>query len=115
MSDTLHNRSIHIEMWCKLPEEKSRRLPAKYYEQRIAIRMCCLRWAEDNAPKLRNTSIQAPVCHNDRAQDNWTQLFAMAAIAEENHQLFGKKQIISLLAFYHSFVLLSFLGDRSTS
>ncbi len=82
--DTLHDRSIHIEMRRKLPGEKSRKLPAEYYEQQVAIRRRCLRWAEDNAPRLKNTSLQAPACCNDRAQDNWTPLFAMAAIAGDD-------------------------------
>ena len=51
--DTLHDRSIHIEMRRKLPGERSRKLPSEYYEQQIAIRRRCLRWAEDNAPRLK--------------------------------------------------------------
>ena len=82
--DTLHDRSIHIEMRRKLPGERSCKLPAEYYEQQVAIRRRCLRWAEDNAPRLKNTSIQAPACCNDRAQDNWTPLFAMAAIVGDD-------------------------------
>ena len=77
---TLHDRSIHIEMRRKMPGEQPVKLAADYYEQQINIRRRCLRWAEDNVSRLKASQIQAPDCGNDRAQDNWSPLFAMAEI-----------------------------------
>lgn len=77
---TLHDRSIHIEMRRKLPGESSTKLPPDYFERMQNTRRRCLRWAEDNVDKLRASTLEAPPCGNDRAQDNWTPLFAIAEL-----------------------------------
>jgi len=75
---TLHDRSIHIEPRRKLPEEISSKLPIDHFEKSVVIRRKCLRWAEDNVSKLQISQMSVPGCGNDRAQDNWMPLFAIA-------------------------------------
>ena len=81
---TLHDRSIHLELRRKLPEEQSAKLPAEYYEQMRVFRRMCLRWAEDHTYKLKHSMCIAPACGNDRAQDNWTPLFTIAELVGGN-------------------------------
>ncbi len=72
--DTLHDRSIHIEMERKLPDEKVFKVPVDLYEQCQNLRRRCLRWAVDNTSVLKATHIEIPHHGNDRAQDNWVSL-----------------------------------------
>ena len=76
--DTLHDRSIHIQMRRKLPGESAQKMPFDYFEQQQAIRRQCLRWAADNITRLKTASPTVPNYGNDRAEDNWNPLFAIA-------------------------------------
>lgn len=77
---TLHDRSIHIEMRRKLPGEILQKLPGDYYEQHKELRQRCLRWAEDHTGKLKYSRVSVPSCGNDRAEDNWQPIFAIAEL-----------------------------------
>ena len=79
--ETLHDRSIHIEMIRKLPDEKVTKVPVNFFEEYRHIREKCLRWAKDNAAKLRHMHPTIPNYGNDRAQDNWQPLCAIGQIA----------------------------------
>jgi len=81
---TLHDRSIHVELRRKLPEELSSKLPVDHFEKSVVIRRKCLRWAEDNLLKLQLSQMLVPECGNDRAQDNWGPLFAIAELVGGN-------------------------------
>ena len=69
--ETLHDRSIHIEMERKLPDEAVLKLPQNFFEQCLKIREKCLRWYNDNQEALRTAYVEIPNYGNDRAQDNW--------------------------------------------
>lgn len=77
---TLHDRSIHIEMERKLPDELISKLPADFFEQQEQLRRKCLRWAEDNIDKLKSIDATIPNYGNDRAQDNWEPLVRICLI-----------------------------------
>jgi len=81
---TLHDRSIHVELRRKLPDELSSKLPVDHFEKAVVIRRKCLRWAKDNVSKLQLSQMLVPVCGNDRAQDNWGPLFAIAELVGGN-------------------------------
>jgi putative DNA primase/helicase len=75
---TLHDRSIHIELTRSLPGQKPAKLPGNYFEVMATIRRKCIRWALDNLDKVQLSTAQVPACGNDRAEDNWWPLFALA-------------------------------------
>lgn len=75
---TLHDRSVCIELRRKLADEQVNKLPLDGYEQGVDFRRKCIRWADDNAASLRASKIEAPEYGNDRAQDNWKPMFAIA-------------------------------------
>ncbi|VAW71460.1 DNA primase [hydrothermal vent metagenome] len=79
--DTLHDRSIHIQMCRKMPGESVERMPLDYYENNLVLRRKILRWALDNLDELKGATPEVPNYGNDRAQDNWTPLFVVAGIA----------------------------------
>lgn len=79
--ETLHDRSIHIEMERKLPDEAVLKLPQNFFEQCLKVREKCLRWYNDNQEALRIAYIEIPNYGNDRAQDNWHPLCVIAQTA----------------------------------
>jgi len=62
----------------RLPGELVQKLPIDLESECIDIRRKCKRWAEDNDTGLRLAKPQVPETGNDRQQDNWTPLFAIA-------------------------------------
>ncbi len=82
--DTLEDRSICINMRRKMPSETVTKIPIDYFEQNRDLRQKCVRWAEDNIEALKRSTVVVPSCGNDRAQDNWFPLFAIAEIAGGN-------------------------------
>ena len=79
--DTLMDRSIVIEIRRKASGETCHRLPLDHFEQCRPLRRRCLRWAIDHIDALKKAAPEVPVCGNDRAQDNWNPLFAIADLA----------------------------------
>lgn len=79
--DTLHDRAVVVTMRRKLPTDTVEKLPVDYYERTQPLRRKCLRWASDNRQQLKTTHPEIPPCGNDRAQDNWQPLFAIAELA----------------------------------
>ncbi len=80
-ADTIVDRSIVIQLRRKLPGERVERLPLYLDERCLPIRRRCVRWAEDNAEKLKRADPDMPQHGNDRALDNWLPLFAIAEAA----------------------------------
>lgn len=78
LPDTLKDRSIILELRRKLPTEERKRLrhtdPSEFEQLKRKI----ARWAHDNLEALRNSKPTLPDALNDRAQDNWEPLFAIA-------------------------------------
>ncbi|HHJ40067.1 MAG: hypothetical protein AXA67_02165 [Methylothermaceae bacteria B42] len=80
-ADTIVDRSIVIQLRRKLPSERVERMPLDLDERCLPIRRRCVRWAEDNAEKLKRADPDMPQHGNDRALDNWLPLFAIAEAA----------------------------------
>jgi hypothetical protein len=76
--DTILDRSVTIPMRRKLPGESITRLPVDFPGECRNLRSKCLRWANDNADKLKAIHPTLPSSSNDRALDNWTPLLAIA-------------------------------------
>ncbi len=81
LSETLMDRSVVLELRRKLPSEKVTRIrhaePGLF--ERLSSKLA--RFAEDAAPTIRNARPPLPEELNDRAQDNWEPLLAIADYA----------------------------------
>jgi DNA primase (bacterial type) len=81
LPNTLEDRSIVIRMQRKLVSEKIERLRSKHYDRFKPLAAKCLRFAEDNRAVLRDMEPALPDELNDRAQDVWEPLLAIADVA----------------------------------
>jgi len=81
VADTLMDRAIVLELRRKLPDEKIDRIrhaePGLFDELSSKL----ARFAEDNAEQVRLIRPALPPSLNDRAQDNWEPLLAIAKVA----------------------------------
>jgi len=81
LADTLMDRAITLELRRKLPHEQAERLrhaePGLFDE--IASKLA--RFADDYREAIRRTRPDLPASLNDRAQDNWEPLLAIADVA----------------------------------
>lgn len=80
-ADTLEDRSIIIELQRKTTEEKITRVRNLTPETFIELRRKLARFAEDHGEEIKRANPQLPEELNDRAQDNWSPLSAIAEIA----------------------------------
>lgn len=80
LPDTTRDRAIEIRMRRKLSDERVRRLRDGDPE---LLRLCrqAARWTQDNADALRMADPGIPSGLDDRAQDNWRPLLAIADLA----------------------------------
>ena len=78
LPDTLKDRSIVINLARKMPGEKIVKTGLDFAENCMNTRSMCRRWADDNIATLKNSSVTVPPSGNDRADDNWYPLFAIA-------------------------------------
>ena len=78
LTATLTDRSIVIPMRRKMPSEKAERLRRRDSEAHAQLRRQCLRWANDNAAVLAQVTPPALPALNDRANDLWEPLLAIA-------------------------------------
>src|SRR5215831_10042403 len=78
LTATLTDRSIVILMRRKMPSEKAERLRRRDTEEHGQLRRQCLRWATDNAEALAQMAPPALPSLNDRANDLWEPLLAIA-------------------------------------
>lgn len=80
LADTLMDRAVVLELRRKLPHEEVERL--RYAEpglfDTLAAKLC--RFAEDNQGAIRLARPDLPGKLNDRAQDNWEPLLAIADV-----------------------------------
>ena len=86
LPDTLHDRSIVIQLKRKLPGEKTERLHRTEYNFEI-VRSKLARYAEDNQLLIKKqppTKIANSI--SDRAADNWETLLAIAKLAGEEFE-----------------------------
>ena len=81
LPDTLEDRAVKIPMHRKAPEEKLERFRSDRTDPLRDLHRRAARWATDHAAALRDLDPAMPPKLNDRAQDNWRPLVAIADIA----------------------------------
>lgn len=81
VADTLMDRSIILELRRKLPHESVDRI--RHAETGLFNDLCqkLARFADDNSERVRLARPDLPPSLNDRAQDNWEPLLAIATVA----------------------------------
>jgi putative DNA primase/helicase len=81
LADTLMDRAIILDLRRKLPHETVERL--RYAEPGLFNTLAAklARWTEDNREAVRRARPVLPAQLNDRAQDNWEPLLAIADVA----------------------------------
>jgi putative DNA primase/helicase len=84
VADTLMDRSIILELRRKLPHESVERI--RHAEPGLFNELCSklARFSEDNSEQVRLARPDLPHALNDRAQDNWEPLLAIATAAGGN-------------------------------
>ena len=96
LSETLKDRSILLELRRKQSHEQRERLrhanPAKM--ERIKRQLC--RWSTDNLNALRHARPALPDMLNDRAQDNWESLLAIADQVGDHWPTSARKAALSI-------------------
>jgi len=78
LTATLTDRSIVILMRRKMPTEKAERLRRRDTDEHVQLRQKCLRWATDSAEALAQVAPPMLSALNDRANDLWEPLLALA-------------------------------------
>lgn len=81
LPDTIMDRSITLELRRKKPEESTERLRHAESDLFIVLAKKLARFAQDYSEIIRTAKPELPQSLNDRAQDNWEPLFAIAEIA----------------------------------
>jgi Protein of unknown function (DUF3631) len=81
LAATLQDRSIILPMKRKRREERVTKLRAQDTKAFVNLRRQAARWANDNLEALKDARPDIPVTLNDRAQDNWEPLLAIADLA----------------------------------
>jgi putative DNA primase/helicase len=84
LPDTLQDRSLVILLRRKLASEKPERFSKRHHRELDDLCAKCARWVVDNIEQLDDADPDLPDELNDRAQDCWRPLFAIAdAVAGE--------------------------------
>jgi hypothetical protein len=79
--DTIMDRAIVLELRRKLPEEKVNKIRHIPQENFDILRSELARFSNDFSQSIKIAQPELPSFMNDRAQDNWEPLFAIAAQA----------------------------------
>jgi putative DNA primase/helicase len=80
LAATLRDRAIILPMKRKRPADRVAKLCVRDTEEFIDRRRKAARWASDNLEPLRDAAAEIPGALNDRAQDNWQPLLAIAEL-----------------------------------
>jgi putative DNA primase/helicase len=81
LSDTIMDRAITLELRRKLPHENIQRLRHAEVNLFKTLSSKLARFAQDYAERIQEAKPDLPDSLNDRAQDNWEPLFAIADVA----------------------------------
>jgi len=76
--DTIADRIVAILLKRKMADDVVERLPANLDDRCLTIRRQCQRWVNDNQNRLSVSAPETPDVNNDRAEDNWLPLLAVA-------------------------------------
>jgi putative DNA primase/helicase len=95
--ETIMDRGIIIEMRRKKPDEQSERLRSdRIFEDLKHLRQKAMRWAKDSLASLTDWEPLIPNTLNDRAQDSWRPLLAIADLAGKRWSEYGRECAIKL-------------------
>jgi len=81
LPDTIKGRGIIMTLRRKLPTEQVARITPESRDYFKVIASCLARWSADNAIAIKEAQPEPAEGINDRAQDNWRQLLAIADLA----------------------------------
>jgi putative DNA primase/helicase len=96
LADTLMDRAIVLELRRKLPDENAERLRHAEPELFDTLAEKLARFADDFRDDVRRARPELPASLNDRAQDNWEPLLAIADIAGGEWATLGRKAALKL-------------------
>jgi len=82
--DTIKDRSLMILLRRKQSGEQISKLPREPLKSWYQIRQRCQRWYNDHQEKLQHAEPKIPNVGNDRAEDNWHPLIAIADLLGED-------------------------------
>ena len=80
LPDTLADRSIEVRLKRKLPGESVEKVRHADPELFHSLAQRCARWAADHIDQIRAARPSMPEALNDRAQDSWEPLIAIAEL-----------------------------------
>lgn len=78
--DTVLDRSIWCQLQRKTNDDKVERLPRNLVDACLDLRRQCQRWSDDNGHKMETLEPDMPKSSNDRAEDNYRTLAAVAGV-----------------------------------
>ena len=81
LPDTLADRSVHLRLRRKRPDEIVERLRLDRMDDLTVLKRQAARWAADSLDALRGADPDVPVDLHDRAADNWRTMLAVADLA----------------------------------
>jgi putative DNA primase/helicase len=96
VADTLMDRAVILELRRKLPHEEVARIRHAEPNLFADFRSKLARFADDYRDQLRQTRPPLPQCLNDRAQDNWEPLLAIAMTASDEWLQLGTTAALKL-------------------
>jgi len=95
--ETIMDRGIVIEIRRKKPGEKAERLRSdRIFDELKDLRRKAMRWAKDNLASLPDWEPRIPSTLNDRAQDSWRPLLAIAELAGKRWAEYGRESASKL-------------------
>jgi putative DNA primase/helicase len=96
VADTLMDRAIILELRRRLPHEKVKRIRQAEPHIFDDLSSKLARFAEDYSEEVRQARPPLPNSLNDRAQDNWEPLLAIAMTASDEWLEIGTKAALTL-------------------
>jgi putative DNA primase/helicase len=96
VADTLMDRAVILELRRKLPHEKVERMRQAEPGLFDGLQAKLARFAEDYSDKVRQARPPLPHSLNDRAQDNWEPLLAIAMTASDEWLRIGTLAALKL-------------------
>ncbi|MDD2468574.1 MAG: DUF3631 domain-containing protein [Desulfobulbus sp.] len=96
VAETIMDRSVILELRRKLPHEEAARLRSAEANFFSDLRAKLVRFADDYAVTVRQARPPLPSGLNDRAQDNWDPLLAIAMVAGGHWLEIGTRVAIKL-------------------
>ncbi|MEE8057418.1 MAG: DUF3631 domain-containing protein [Pseudomonadales bacterium] len=94
--DTIKDRSVMVTLRRKMPGENVTRLPIEMADLFKDNRRQCQRWALDYMEALKQAEPNIPKVGNDRAEDNWWALLAVADCLEGEWPTLARSAMLTI-------------------